>query len=119
MHIKSDGQDERGVAEARAEGLKVIERWGKMDRRKGGVDHRGEGDRKWLYLGYLQGDSVWQNIPKGLLLQRGIDGGEGENFKVQKLFADVQMCSKSLWGPEGAQMLFDWICLPAQRLQND
>lgn len=37
----------------------------------------GEGDRKWLYLGYLQGDSVRQNIPKGLLQQRGIDGGGG------------------------------------------
>lgn len=34
--------------------------------------NHGEGDRKWLYLGYLQGDSVRQNIPKGLLQQRGI-----------------------------------------------
>lgn len=32
---------------------------------------------------------------------------ERENFKVQKLFADVQIRSKSLREPEGAQMLFD------------
>lgn len=32
---------------------------------------------------------------------------ERENFKVQELFADVQIHSKSLRGPEGTQMLFD------------
>jgi len=32
---------------------------------------------------------------------------ERENVKVQELCADVQICSKSLRGPEGAQMLFD------------
>lgn len=102
-------------------GLKVIEKWGKMEgssREEWILE--GKGDRKWLHLGYLQGDSVWQNIPKRLLLQGGRQKErESACFKVQKLFADVQIRSKSPWRPEGAQMLFEWNCLLAQRLQND
>ena len=44
----------------------------------------GEGDRKCIYLGYLQGDSVWQNIPKGLLLHEGIDREGEKEFQGAK-----------------------------------
>lgn len=39
MHIKFDGQNEGGVVEAQAEGLRGMERWGKMEGWKRG---RGE-----------------------------------------------------------------------------
>lgn len=60
-------------------------------------------------------------ISKILLLQTDTDtiAAKKEHVKVQELFADVQIRCKSLWGPESAQTLFDRICLPAQRLQND
>lgn len=52
MHIKSDGQNERGVFEARAGGLKVIERWGKME-----VQKRRRGESLWETV--WGSDSTW------------------------------------------------------------
>ena len=68
----------------------------------------------------FKGTQLHGNVPKGLLLRererererdavkkRDRERGSNGMQKVQKLFADVQISSKSLGEPEGTQMLFD------------
>lgn len=67
---------------------------------------QGEGDTSGSTLDDFKVRQYCMHLPRGLLLKEGIESKrQGDNFKVQKLFADVQICSKSRLRLDGAQML--------------
>lgn len=51
------------------------------------------GDRRWLYLGYLQGDSVWQTFPWVYYFKKGymVKGGQAREKKER-----ISRCRSSL-----------------------